>query len=283
MSDGLFKGVKNVCSPIIRPKSHWKSQKRALIKEELSLSMTTGVGLLGAFWRCIDWSVQPKSKSPKKSQKELPHKKGSHSMGALPDYWGWCLVGALVSPKQPQTSSSARHTLSHATSSQPTAIPTPDDTPVSTLAHICRIFLNNFCHLWLQWQYLFPSLIWIHCLFRDVSSNSNNYTFLSKQEPHQSYRARHKKSFQNNLLACLCLCLYLCLCLCGLNPVPVCSHQLCLFFEGEGNVVGGFSIGAPGTGSETRVTSAIAEPLSGRRSPAKTTNRMILQLDIAAS
>ena len=48
MSDGLFKGVKNVCSPI-RPKSHWKSQKRALIKEELSLSMTTGVGLLGAF------------------------------------------------------------------------------------------------------------------------------------------------------------------------------------------------------------------------------------------
>ena len=41
-------------------------------------------------------------------------------------------------------SSAQRHTLSHATSSQPTAIPTPDDTPVSTLAHICRIFLNNF-------------------------------------------------------------------------------------------------------------------------------------------
>ena len=66
-------------------------------------------------------------------------------MGALPDYWGWCLVGALVSPKQPQTSSSARHTLSHTTSSQPTAIPTPDDTLfLLFLAHICRIFLNNF-------------------------------------------------------------------------------------------------------------------------------------------
>ena len=169
--------------------------------------------------------------------------------------------------------SSARHTLSHATSSQPTAIPTPDDTPVSTVS---SPYLPHFLEqLWLQWQYLFPSLIWIHCLFRDVSSNSNNYTFFSKQEPHQSYRARHKKSFQNNLLVCLCLC--------WLNPVPVCSHQLCLFFEREGNVVGGFSIGAPGTGSETRVTSAIAEPLSGRRSPAKTTNRMILQLDIEAS
>ena len=41
-------------------------------------------------------------------------------------------------------SSAQRHTLSHATSSQPTAIPTPDDTPVSTLAHSCRIFLNSF-------------------------------------------------------------------------------------------------------------------------------------------
>ena len=74
-------------------------------------------------------------KSHKKSlEKELPQKKSSHSMGALPDYWGWCLVGALVSPKQraEQSSRSGRHTLSHATSSQPTAIPTPDDTPVSS-------------------------------------------------------------------------------------------------------------------------------------------------------
>ena len=186
-------------------------------------------------------------------------------MGALPDYWG---CSALVSPPQQRTAShsKSRHFLS--TNGDPNARRHPCFYSSPYLPH----FLEQ---LWLQWQYLFPSLIWIHCLFRDVSTNSNNYTFLSKQEPHQSYRARHKKSFQNNLLVCLCLC--------GLNPVPVCSHQLCLFFEREGNVVGGFSIGAPGTGSETRVTSAIAEPLSGRRSPAKTTNRMILQLDIAAS
>ena len=56
------------------------------------------------------------------------HKKSSHcSMGALPDYWGWSGSGSAGLSSE----AAARHTLSHATSSQPTAIPTPDDTPLS--------------------------------------------------------------------------------------------------------------------------------------------------------
>ena len=95
-------------------------------------------------------------------------------MGALPDYWGWCLVGALVSPKQRQTSS-ARHTLSHATSSQPTAIPTPDDTPVSRpiLAVISSPKFSHFLACVRACNYLFPGLISIHYLSLSFEGERN--------------------------------------------------------------------------------------------------------------
>ena len=61
--------------------------------------------------------------------------------------------------------SSARHTLSHATSSQPTAIPTPDDTPVSRPI-LAVISSPKFSHFWpafvlaiICFQVLFPSTI----------------------------------------------------------------------------------------------------------------------------
>ena len=131
-------------------------------------------------------------KSHKKSQKELPQKKSSHcSMGALPDYWGWSGSGSAGLSGE----AAARHTLSHATSSQPTAIPTPDDTPLSRPIFVA---ISGLC-LWLLLQLVcFPFTVSLS--FEGASNivgGSETGTAARSEVPCKSYKLQICRNCRN--------------------------------------------------------------------------------------
>ena len=156
-------------------------------------------------------------------------------MGALPDYWG---CSALVSPPQQRTAShsKSRHFLS--TNGDPNARRHPCFYSSPYLPHFLEQLLPFLASMRIS---VSKSHLDSLSLQRCVDELKQLY-FPFKTGATSVIPSKTQEKLSKQFVG-VCLCL--CLCLCGLNPVPVCSRQLCLFFEGEGNVVGGFPIGAP--------------------------------------